>query len=64
MELDGVRMIASLTFDGYGPAILPATAIPRHLRDRFVRSPSKGSHAGASASPFAAKGSPRRRRGR
>jgi len=25
MELDGVRMIGSLAFDGYGPAILPAT---------------------------------------
>jgi hypothetical protein len=24
-ELDGVRLIASLTFQGYGPAILPAT---------------------------------------
>src|SRR5216683_2251972 len=24
-ELDGVRLIASLTFDGHGPAILPAT---------------------------------------
>jgi hypothetical protein len=35
MELDGLRMIASLTFDGYGPAILPATAVPDHLKDRF-----------------------------
>lgn len=35
MELDGLRMIASLTFDGHGPAILPASAIPGHLRDRF-----------------------------
>jgi DNA-binding transcriptional LysR family regulator len=34
-ELDGVRLIASLTFEGFGPAILPATAVPRHLRDRF-----------------------------
>jgi DNA-binding transcriptional LysR family regulator len=34
-ELDGVRLIASLTFEGYGPAILPATAVPLHLRDRF-----------------------------
>ena len=33
-EFDGVRLIASLTFDGYGPSILPATAIPRWLRDR------------------------------
>jgi DNA-binding transcriptional LysR family regulator len=36
MELDGVRMIASLAFDGYGPAILPATAMPGHLRSRFA----------------------------
>jgi DNA-binding transcriptional LysR family regulator len=36
MELDGVRLIASLAFDGYGPAILPATAVPGHLRDRFA----------------------------
>jgi DNA-binding transcriptional LysR family regulator len=35
MELDGIRMIASLTFDGYGPAILPATAVPQHMRERF-----------------------------
>jgi DNA-binding transcriptional LysR family regulator len=34
-EVDGVRLIASLTFEGYGPAILPATAVPLHLRDRF-----------------------------
>src|SRR5580658_4368409 len=34
MELDGVRLIASLAFDGYGPAILPATAVPGHLRGR------------------------------
>ncbi|MGH9303579.1 MAG: LysR family transcriptional regulator, partial [Acidimicrobiales bacterium] len=33
-EVDGMRLIASLTLDGYGPAILPATAIPRHLADR------------------------------
>jgi DNA-binding transcriptional LysR family regulator len=35
MELDGLRMIASLTFDGYGPSVLPATAVPMHLRDDF-----------------------------
>lgn len=35
MELDGLRMIASLTFDGHGPSILPATAVPPHLRDDF-----------------------------
>jgi DNA-binding transcriptional LysR family regulator len=42
MELDGLRLIASLTFDGYGPAILPATAVPGHLRDRFVLIPLEG----------------------
>lgn len=35
MEVDGIRMIASLTFDGHGPAVLPATAVPSHLRDSF-----------------------------
>jgi DNA-binding transcriptional LysR family regulator len=33
-EIDGLRLIASLTFEGYGAAILPATAIPALLRDR------------------------------
>ena len=27
-EIDGVRTIASLAFEGHGPAVLPATAIP------------------------------------
>lgn len=35
MELDGLRMIASLTFDGHGPSILPATAVPAHMRREF-----------------------------
>ena len=35
-EVDGVRLIASLTFDGNGPAILPATAVPDYLRDQWV----------------------------
>jgi molybdate transport repressor ModE-like protein len=34
-EIDGLRLIASLTFEGYGPAILPATAIPGWLREQF-----------------------------
>ena len=42
MELDGIRMIASLTFDGYGPAILPATAVPKHMRERFALVPLEG----------------------
>ena len=35
IELDGMHMLASLTFDGYGPAILPAAALPDHLRGEF-----------------------------
>jgi DNA-binding transcriptional LysR family regulator len=42
MELDGVRMIAALVFDGYGPAILPATVVPGHLRERFAVIPIEG----------------------
>jgi hypothetical protein len=34
-EVDGVRLIATLTFEGYGPAVLPATAVPLHMRPRF-----------------------------
>jgi DNA-binding transcriptional LysR family regulator len=34
-EVDGTRLVASLVFEGYGPAILPATAVPSYLRDRF-----------------------------
>jgi DNA-binding transcriptional LysR family regulator len=34
-EVDGTRLIASLVFEGYGPAILPATAVPWYLRDRW-----------------------------
>jgi DNA-binding transcriptional LysR family regulator len=34
-EVDGVQLIATLTFEGYGPALLPATAVPDHLRSRF-----------------------------
>ena len=34
-EIDGVRLVASLAFDGYGPAIVPATAIPRWVGPRL-----------------------------
>lgn len=34
-ELDGVRLIASLTFEGHGPAVLPASALPAIVKDRF-----------------------------
>ena len=35
-EVDGTRLIASLTFEGWGPAILPATAVPSYLLDRWA----------------------------
>jgi DNA-binding transcriptional LysR family regulator len=41
-EFDGLRLIASLTFEGYGPAILPATAIPKTLRSQFHGIPVDG----------------------
>ena len=41
-EIDGLRLIASLAFEGYGPAILPATAIPGFLADRFRPVPVAG----------------------
>ncbi len=36
-ELDGVRLIASLTFDGHGPAILPATGVSERLAGSVKR---------------------------
>jgi LysR family hydrogen peroxide-inducible transcriptional activator len=36
-EIDGVRLMASLAFEGFGPAIVPATAVPRWLRGDFRR---------------------------
>ena len=37
VEIDGVRLMASLAFEGYGAAIVPATAIPRWLDGDFQR---------------------------
>ena len=42
IELEGIRMLASLAFDGYGPAILPASAIPLHLQSSFAAIPLEG----------------------
>jgi molybdate transport repressor ModE-like protein len=36
-EIDGVRLLTSLAFDGYGAAVVPATAIPRWLQGEFSR---------------------------
>ncbi len=41
-ELDGTRLIASLTFDGHGPAVLPATAVPGFLRADWHLVPIEG----------------------
>jgi LysR family hydrogen peroxide-inducible transcriptional activator len=37
VEIDGVRLMASLAFEGYGAAVVPATAIPRWLTGDFRR---------------------------
>jgi DNA-binding transcriptional LysR family regulator len=36
-EIDGMRLMASLAFEGFGAAIVPATAIPGWLRGDFAR---------------------------
>lgn len=36
-DIDGVRLMASLAFEGFGPAIVPATAIPGWLKGEFSR---------------------------
>jgi DNA-binding transcriptional LysR family regulator len=42
IEMDGLRTLASLTFDGHGPAILPASLLSVHLRETFVALPIVG----------------------
>ena len=37
VEIDGVRLLASLAFEGFGAAIVPATSIPRWLKGDFKR---------------------------
>lgn len=37
VEIDGVRLLTSLAFEGFGAAIVPATAIPRWLKGDFKR---------------------------
>ena len=34
IEVDGVRLLASLVFDGHGPALLPSSAVPAFLRSQ------------------------------
>jgi DNA-binding transcriptional LysR family regulator len=42
IELDGLRTIASMTFDGHGPSILPSTMLSSHLRENFRAVPIDG----------------------
>ena len=49
-QIDGLRLMASLAFEGHGPAILPATAIPQWLPQGIWK-------------PVAVTGLPRRRVG-
>ena len=42
IEMDGIRTLASLCFDGAGYAVLPATAIPAHLKLGFRGIPIAG----------------------
>lgn len=37
VEIDGVRLLTSLAFEGFGAAIVPATSVPRWLRGDFKR---------------------------
>ena len=37
VEIDGVRLLTSLAFEGFGTAIVPATAVPRWLKGDFRR---------------------------
>jgi DNA-binding transcriptional LysR family regulator len=36
-EVDGMRLLASLAFQGYGAALLPASAAPRWLKGAWKR---------------------------
>lgn len=38
-EVDGIRLISSMAFDGYAPAIIPATAVPHYLRGAWITVP-------------------------
>ena len=41
-ELDGLRLIASLSFEGYGAAVLPSSAVPSWLTGDWKRVPVRG----------------------
>jgi DNA-binding transcriptional LysR family regulator len=41
-EIDGARLLTSLAFEGFGAAIVPATAVPGWLKGEFTRVPLAG----------------------
>jgi DNA-binding transcriptional LysR family regulator len=41
-ELDGLRLIASLSFEGYGPAVLPTSGVPHEDDDGWREVPIVG----------------------
>jgi LysR family hydrogen peroxide-inducible transcriptional activator len=41
-EVDGLRLVASLAFEGFGPAVLPTTAVPNWLKGAWRRIPVEG----------------------
>lgn len=41
-EIDGMRLLATLAFDGFGPAILPATALPAAASGSWRAVPVRG----------------------
>jgi DNA-binding transcriptional LysR family regulator len=42
MEVDGLRLLASLAFQGFGVSILPATAAPGWVGGPWARIPVEG----------------------
>lgn len=36
-EIDGLRLVASLAFEGFGPAVVPASAVPAWLEGEWTR---------------------------
>ncbi|MEM8705481.1 MAG: LysR substrate-binding domain-containing protein, partial [Actinomycetota bacterium] len=41
-EVDGLRLLTSMAFQGFGPALVPASAAPRYLEGNWVRIPVDG----------------------
>jgi LysR family hydrogen peroxide-inducible transcriptional activator len=41
-EVDGLRLLTSMAFQGFGPALVPASAAPRYLDGDWARIPVEG----------------------